>query len=475
VVDVAGEADAARTPWSEATIIVSGAFTAMLASTALNPAVPVIAQRFGVAFASAQWLSSGYLLALAVGVPVSGWASRRLGATRLWLVGLAAFAALSVACAVAHSFPILLCCRLLQGLAGGILVPAGQTVLGLLAGQGRLGRMMSVTGIAVVVAPALGTSVGGLLIARADWSWLFWLDVPLCVVALIAGVMRLPAVERGTTRSLDWCGLVLSVVGLGLLVYGATAVATDGGLDRVGPASCVGLGVFALAMFTWRSLRSPMPLLDVRLFSNGVFAAGSAVMALGGAINFGAQVVLPMYFVDVRAENVALAGVLIAPQVVGTAIGFPIAGRLTDRGGAGVLLVIGALLTAVATIPLAVVDERSGYVWLGIVLFVRGLGVALSTIPAMTVALATAEANRLPDATALLNVLQRIGASLGAALAAVVYSRHVAGVGAAAAAAAFRAVNWWLVGGAGLLAIASYFVVRSERHQQINRLSRSAT
>jgi EmrB/QacA subfamily drug resistance transporter len=458
VTETIDTADATRTPWAESVIVVLGAFTAMLASTALNPAASSIAQQFGIGLSSAQWLASGYLLALAAGVPVSGWASRRYGATRLWLVGLGAFGVLSIGCALAPSFPVLLCCRLLQGVAGGVLVPAGQTILGRLAGAGRLGRVMSVTGIAVVVAPSLGTSVGGLVTAHAGWTWIFWMCVPLCVLALVAGLRRFPAVELGSARRLDWLGLTLSVGGLSLLVFGATEIAA-GDRDGVAAGAVAGCGAAALVAFAWWSHRSSSPLLDVRLLSNPVFAAGGLVMALGGAVNFGAQFVLPLYFVDTRAENVAAAGLLIVPQVVGTAIGFPIAGRLTDRGRAGGLLIAGGLLTAAATVPLVLADDHTGYVWLGGVLFVRGLGVALSTIPAMTVSLAAANQDQLPDATALLNVLQRIGASLGSAVAAVVYAAHAT----TSSLTAFHVVNGWLIGGAIVLAATSTVVVRAER------------
>ncbi|MFN6547193.1 DHA2 family efflux MFS transporter permease subunit [Mycolicibacterium nivoides] len=458
--------DVARSPWAAALIIVLGAFMAMLASTSVTVAVPDLAQRFEVRYEDAQWLATAYLLALAAGIPVSGWVSRRLGATRLWLVCLAMFAAFSVACALSSTFPMLLCGRIFQGLTGGVLVTAGQVILGVVAGRARLGRVMSTTGIAVVVAPTLGTTVGAVLLAHADWRWLFWLNLPLSAVAIVAGVLALPRTNLGSAGHLDWIGVILGVGGLSAAVYGTSSIAAAGEFGDVAADAFVVAGILALIGFVVWSLRSANPLLNLRLFKNEVFAAGVVVMAVGGAVNFAAQVVLPLYFVSARDQDVMAAGLLVAPQIIGTAIGFPIAGRLADRSGAGPMLIIGSVITALATVPLALADGGTSFWWLGFVLFIRGLGVALSTIPALTVSLAAVQADQLADATPILNVAQRIGASAGTAVAALVYSAHLAGTDPKdAASVAFTVVSWWLFTGACLLAGFAFLVARTESRQ----------
>ena len=156
--------------WGLSAIVVLGAFTSMLSSTIATVALPGIARDLHASFAAAQWATTGYLLALVAGVPLSGWAARRLGPSRLWLLSLGLFGAFSVVCATAGTIEVLIAGRVLQGLAGGLLVPAGQTVLGIVAGRERLGRVLSTTGIAIVVAPTLGTTLGSVLVDQADSS-----------------------------------------------------------------------------------------------------------------------------------------------------------------------------------------------------------------------------------------------------------------------------------------------------------------
>ena len=448
--------------WGAAAIIVLGSFTSMLSSTIATTALPAIAGDLHASAGATQWVATGYLLALAAGVPVSGWAVRRLGATRLWLTGLAAFAVFSVLCGLSVSLPMLIVGRVLQGLAGGVLVPAGQTLLGIVAGREHLGRVTGTTGVAVVVAPALGTTVGSLIDEHLSWSWLFWINVPLCVVALLLGGRWLPTVRTSAAGHLDVLGRVLAFAGLPLLTYGVSEVSGAHGSGAASVAFIVARAL-ALGAFVLWQLRTGRPLLQMRLFANRVFASGAAAMFFGGVVNFGAQVVLPLYFIDVRGQSLVAAGLLIAPQVVGTALGFPLAGRWTDRYGAGGLLLAGGALTAVTTVPLALIGPATSFVWLGVVLFARGVGIAFGTIPAMTAGLAAVDADQLPDAAPLLNVLQRTGASIGTAVVAALYVAHGGGGDAPAATAAFGVVSWWLVAGAVLLTLPAAVLARAER------------
>lgn len=465
-VDATGNDPVTWAMWGLASIVVLGAFTSMLSSTIATTAVPSIGGDLHASRSATQWVSTAYLLALAVGVPFSAWAGRRLGPTRLWLGSLALFAGFSVACALSVNLPMLIAGRVLQGLVGGLLVPAGQTILGIVAGKGRLGRITGTIGIAIVVAPTLGTTVGGLIDEHLSWSWLFWINVPLCFVALLAGVRWLPRVQIAAAGHLDLAGLVLVVAGIPLLTYGVSAIGQATGSGSVSADAYAVAGIVLLSAFTLRSLRSAEPLLRLRLFADRVFAAAAAVMFFGGAVNFGAQVVLPLYFIQARGEGLVTAGLLIGPQIIGTAIGFPLAGRLTDRNGAGGLLLAGGVITALATVPLALIGEHTDFLWLAVVLFVRGFGVALSTIPAMTAGLAAVDPDQLPDAAPLLNLLQRTGASIGTAVVAVLYNSHLTGAGHEHAVDAFGYASWWLLAGAVLLTFPAALLARAERRNR---------
>ncbi|MFZ4896448.1 DHA2 family efflux MFS transporter permease subunit [Plantibacter sp. Mn2098] len=447
--------------WGQAIIIVVGSFASMLSSTIVGPALPALGQRFGVDDSAVQWVTTVYLLALAAGVPVSGWLGRKLGTTRLWLLGLALFACFSVVCAVADSLPVLLIGRALQGLAGGLLVPTGQTILALITGRKFLGRVGGTVGIAVVVAPVLGTTLGSVMLEHLDVAWLFWLNVPLSVIAFIAGLRWLPRVATSPAGPLDVLGLVLAMSGMPVLLYGLSSFTSAGETTAL---LCIAGGAVLLLAFVIWQLRSRTPLMRIRLFGNAVFASGAAVMFFGGAVNFGAQVVLPLYFTQARGESMLTAGVLLAPQIIGTAIGFPLAGRLSDRYGAGTLVAIGALVTAIATVPLALSGTHTDYAVLSAVMLVRGFGVALSTMPAMTAGLSAVDRTEVPDAAPILNMLQRFGASAGTAVIAALYAGHLQEpMTPQHAANAFGFVSWWLFAATVALGSLALLLARAER------------
>jgi MFS family permease len=173
--------------WRIAWVIVIGAFMAQLDAALVNVGIATISRQLSASLDTTQWISTGYLLALAAGLPVCGWLSRRAGASRLWLSALAGFTVISGLCACAPTIAVLIVLRIAQGVAGGLLVPAGQTVIGQAAGPQRMGRLMSTAGIAIVIGPALGPALGGLLIAYLSWRWLFLVNLPIGAVALLLG------------------------------------------------------------------------------------------------------------------------------------------------------------------------------------------------------------------------------------------------------------------------------------------------
>lgn len=443
--------------WMQAGIITLGAFCTMLSATLLSAALPTIASNLGVSEAAIQWLASAYLMALAAGVPVSAWASRRLGPTQLWLAGLALFAAFSALCALAPSYELLLFARIGQGLAGGLLVPAGQTVVGMVVGRERLGRVVGTIGVAIVLAPVLGTSLGAMLLGSAGWQSLFWVNVPLSILALIAGFYGLPrpvVAAKGPQR-LDWLGLFLILCSLPLLMEGMKAMGATASGDQWHWVA-LGIGALFAVLFVYRSLRVDSPLLHLRLFKQRSFALSALLMFLGGAINFGAQFLLPLYFRDIRHESLAAVGLLLTPQLLGTAIGFPVAGYLSDKLGPRWGLIAGGLITALGTVPLALMTAEGNYTVFGIAIAARGFGLALATVPAMAAGMAMAGPAHLADAAPILNILQRMGAVAGTAFVSAIYaalawSSHDDLAG-------FQYANWVLTAGAMLIAVAATFI-----------------
>ncbi|WP_083884840.1 DHA2 family efflux MFS transporter permease subunit [Nocardia thailandica] len=449
-----------RSVWRVAGVVVFGAVMGMLDTSLANVGLDTIATDLHADLAAAQWIASGYLLALAVTLPLCGWLGRRVGHDRLWLGALAAFTVSSVLCALAPTMCWLIALRVLQGLAAGFLIPAGQTLIGQAAGPQRLGRVMSVVGIAVVGAPAIGPTVGGLLLEHLGWQWLFLVNIPIGLVAFVLGLRVLPASPRGARTPFDLPGFVLVGAGLSLTVFGLGEFGSRGSFAAPTVWVSVAAGVLALGLFAWRSLGRPGALLDIGLFRDPVFAAANVVNFFGGAALFGGMLLLPLYFQILRGEGLVATGVLLFGFGFGGVLALPVGGWLTDRFGGGAVSVVGNLVAAAVTVPFALAGADLSLPAVEALLFVRGIATGLVGVPAVAAAYAAVRPDQLPDAASLVNIGGRVGGSIGAALFAVVlYRAQAAGLPAATG---FAHAFWWLVAGTLVAASASILLWRKE-------------
>jgi len=246
-------------------------------------------------------------------------------------------------------------------------------------------------------------------------------------LAVIAALRVLPRVERQPSDPLDLRGLALMATGLPLLTYGLAEVGTTGSFSspRV-IIPCLG-GLALIAVFARHALRARFPLLNLRLYRRPTFSSASLAMFCLAAALFGGMILLPLYWQEIRHESVVATGLLTAPQGLGAVLAMPIAGRLTDRIGGGPLALFGVSLTAVATIPFALIGAHTSIVWLSCAMVLRGVGIGFGFMPAMSAAFASLKRSELAHATPQLNVLQRVGGSIGTAVLAVVLQRSLVG------------------------------------------------
>jgi len=413
-----------REVWRVAFVVVLGAFMAGLDTSLVNVGLSTISRELHSTLAATQWVTSGYLVALAAVLPISSWLSRRIGAGRLWLGALVVFTLASALCALAPNLGFLVVTRLLQGAAGGLLVPAGQTILGGVAGPSRMGRVMNTAGTAVVLAPAIGPAVGGLMIASLSWHWLFLLNIPIGVVALVLGLRFIPRGETGTAGKLDTLGLVLLSTGLPLVTYGIIAGTSDRSITTSSVLATLPLGVLALtgfALHVRHANRLGEPLIvDVTLLRDRVYAAAQGTVFFTGARLFGGLIILPLYFEQLRGKGVVGTGLLLLSYGAGAALALRQGGKLTDRIGGGPTVTIGLIVVIATTVPFVFLPGNASLILVEVLMFLRGTGVSFSGLPAMSSAFAAVTRDELPDATATANMLQRIGGSLGSALFVVV-------------------------------------------------------
>ncbi len=436
--------------WRLAAVIAFGAFMSGLDASIVYVGLDAIARDLGTDLTTVQWVGNGYLVALGVSLPLCGWLGRRVGVGRLWLAALAGFTATSVLCAVAPTVEWLIVLRIVQGLSAGLLIPAGQTIIGQAVGPGRLGRVMSVLGVAVAAAPALGPVLGGVLIDVASWPWLFLINLPIGSLALALGWRWVP---RGTAQDvgrLDRVGLVLLTAGLPLVVYGATAWGERQTLADPHSGLALAVGLLALALYAAHGRRVPRPVLDLRLLGNRAYAAATTTAAFSGAAMFGAGLLLPLYFLIGRGATATDTGLLLIATGVGTIVVLPLSGRLVDRYGGGPVSVVGGLACVVTTVPFAVLDTAANVVVVELLLVLRGAAIALTVMPATSAAYKAVTREQLPDAATQVNIAQRLGGAIGGAVFAVVLAARLpAGVDDA-----FRTTFAWLVA-ASLLGLGS--------------------
>src|ERR671929_1843139 len=283
-----------------------------------------------------QWVSTGYMLALATVIPLTGWMSERFGAKRVWMVSVALFGIGSALCGMAWSAESLIVFRVLQGFGGGMIMPVGMSLMAQTAGPHRVGRVMSVVGVPMLLGPIFGPVIGGVIVENISWRWIFYVNVPIAVLALgLAARLLHPDQGRADAGRLDWRGLLLLSPGIAGVVFRLSQTEAQGRFGHPLVYGPVIAGVALVAAFVVHARRAPRPLIDVGLFRHGAFSAAAATTFLIGGALFGAMIILPLYFQIDRGETALSAGLLMAPQGLGAALAMPAAGRLTDRIGGG--------------------------------------------------------------------------------------------------------------------------------------------
>jgi len=352
-----------------------------------------------------QWVTSGYLLALTLMLPLSGWVVERIGAKAVYLWCFAAFTLSSALCALAWSAQSLIAFRILQGMCGGLLAPMTQMMMARAAGK-HMARVMGYTALPIMLAPTLGPVIAGTILHYASWRWLFLVNLPVGVLALALAAIILPNDREETRwRDLDWVGLMLLPPGLVLLLYGSERLGESTGLGALAAA------VVLLAAFTWTARKKgDAALIDLRLFKRKVFATAVVTQFLSNGVSFSGQMLVPFFLIQGCGRSPGEMGWMLAPLGLGMMITFPSIGALTTRFGIRRVSAGGALLALAGTLPF-VYMARNGLELSVLIpaLFFRGMGQSAVGIPSISAAYASVDRRDLPMATTALNMVQRLG------------------------------------------------------------------
>ena len=451
--------------WRITTVVILGTIMAVLDTTIVNIALESLSRDLHTKLADIQWVATAYLLSLAAVIPVSGWCARRFGAKRVYLTSITMFTFGSVLCGLAHSGTELIAFRVVQGLGGGLIMPVGQMILVRAAGRRNLAKVMSAMAVPMVMGPVLGPTIGGLILDNFGWRWLFYVNVPIGVVAVLSGMRKLPTDATEDAGRLDLWGLALIATGLVAVTYGLAEIGLSTG-DRLSHVVVpLVSGVCLVAAFVHRALRVEQPLLDVRLYLNRAFTAASVTIFCIGAALFGGMILMPLYFQTVRHEDAVYTGLLLIPRGFGAALATWMAARVMDRIGAGASSALGILIGVGFTLPLVVIGGHTSYVLICLVMALSGFGLGLATTPAMTAAYRALRPSQIHDASPQLNIVLRVGGSVGTAILTVVLQQHLtkAGSSLSAQAHAFGSTFWWVVGVIGVAVIPTVMLMWVER------------
>jgi EmrB/QacA subfamily drug resistance transporter len=384
-----------------------------------SPGVPI-------AYSTVAWSVTAYTLALATVIPLTGWAADRFGTKRLYMTAIALFVTGSVLCATATSIDMLIGFRVLQGLGGGMLMPLGMTIMTRAAGPHRMGRLMAILGVPMLLGPILGPILGGWLIQVASWHWIFLINVPLGVIALVYAWRALAPDTAERTESLDLLGVVLMSPGLALFLFGVSSLPAEGG-DFTAPRVWVSIliGVLLMLAFVWHSFRPQHPLLDLRLFRDRNLTVSIITMFLFAAAFFGGLLLVPTYFQQIRGESTLHAGLLVAPQGLGAMVTMPIAGSQVDKRPIGRIVPFGLVFILIGMFGLTQLTATTPYPVIIAELFVMGLGMGATMMPLFTSALKTLKAHEVARGSTLLNINQQIASSVGVAIMSVLLTNHL--------------------------------------------------
>jgi EmrB/QacA subfamily drug resistance transporter len=405
-------------------VVLLGAIMSILDTTVVNVAIDHLAVAFHAPLTTIQWVITGYTLALAAVIPVTGWAADRFGTKRIYLASLVLFTLGSVLSGLSWSAGSLIFFRVLQGIGGGMIMPAVMTILTKKAGPHRMGRVMGVLGVPMLIAPILGPILGGWLVDDVSWRWIFFINLPIGIAAFILGLIVLEPDQPQPAHRLDWLGMLLLSPGLAVFIFGLAESSTYGfGSPRSwGPTLA---GVVLITAWFIHSWRTPNPLIDLRTFVHTRAGAAAGTFFLFAISVFGTMLLVPLYYQSVRGASALQAGLLMAPSGFGAMLLMPLAGRLTDRYGPTWLPAAGLPLVGIGLIPFVLVGAHTSYVLLCGANFVQGLGMGLSMMPNMTAAMQAVPHAAIARTSTAMNIIRQAGASIGTAVLSVILASAI--------------------------------------------------
>jgi EmrB/QacA subfamily drug resistance transporter len=396
-------------------VFVAAMFMSIMDGTIVNVALPALSRQFHAPGTAVDAVVVGYLVSLAIIIPASGWLGDRLGTKRIFLSALALFTIASALCGLATSLPMLIGLRVLQGVGGGALTPVGTAILYRTFPPEERVQVSRILNIPTVFAPATGPVLGGLLIDKLSWHWVFYVNVPIGIAAFLFGLLFLAEHHERSAKSFDVAGFLLVGIGLALTMYALSEGPSYGwtSLDIVGSGV---VGIVLIALFIFVELRSTHPILDLRLFNNRAFRTCNLITFFSSAGFLGLLYATPLFLQEARGVSALTSGLTTFPEAVGVLIATQIATRLYPGVGPR-RLIIGGLIGVSIVMALMCLMGHDTTLWLmRSLMFLTGAGMAFSFTSVQAASFSTISSAQTGQASALFNAQRQIGSSVGVAL-----------------------------------------------------------
>ncbi|BDG06425.1 DHA2 family efflux MFS transporter permease subunit [Anaeromyxobacter oryzae] len=429
----AAPARPATNKWLVTVSVTFGTLMGAIDSSIVNVALPQIRGAVGATVQEITWITTGFAIATVIVMPLTAFLGRLFGQKRVYMLSLAIFIVGSALCGVASSLEQLVIFRALQGFGAGALQPTEQAILRQTFPPKEQGMAMALFGMAVMVGPAIGPTLGGYIVDNYHWSWIFFINLPVGVLGLFM-VWRFvhepediraanQAASKELRGNLDWLGIALLAVGLAALQFFLEEGQQNDWFDSSLITVCALLSVAALALFVWRELTAKVPAVNLRLFKDPVFTSGTLIGAVMFAILLASMFLLPLFMQELLGFTAMQSGLALMPRVLVMMLVTPLVGRLYGKVSARLLIGIGVLLVAYGAYDVSHITLASSSEGITRAILVQGIGFSFLFVPLTTAALSNVPRARLADATGLNSLLRQVGASMGLAIFATLLSR----------------------------------------------------
>jgi DHA2 family lincomycin resistance protein-like MFS transporter len=451
------------------TVLLVSTFVVILNETIMSVAIPHLMDDLGVEASAAQWLTTAFLLTMAVVIPITGFLLQRFTTRAVFITAMSLFSAGTLIAAIAPGFEVLLVARIVQAMGTAIMIPLLFTTVLTLVPETSRGRVMGNISIVISVAPAVGPTISGLILSVLDWRWMFILVLPIAVIALVLGALRIQNVTEPRKTPLDFVSVVLSAIGFGGLVYGLSNLGeVEGGISSPSGWVPLAIGALGLALFILRQLqlqRKDRALLDLRTFKSSGFSLSIGMIMISMIALFGTIILLPIYTQSVLGLDALTTGLLLLPG--GLVMGFlaPFVGRFYDKFGPTVLVVPGSIVVSGALWFMTMLTADSS-IWMVLAAHVvLSIGLALLFTPLFTSGLAALSPKFYSHGSATVSTVQQLAGAVGIALFITVMtsrSTALAAEGASAVSATAQGIHSAFIYGAiiSLVAIPIAFFIR---------------